>query len=217
MNARSNPAPATAPVVQPRVTRRTLAKQQTREKVLQAARRLFCERGYEAATIRDIAAAAGMSTGAVFVSFSDKSELFDEIVAEDSRAMVAPMKAAALAGATVEEALLGLFSVAHRYQVEQLPLVQAGMAVSWTRSKAGESDLRSATLPIMTLLNDVLRKGVDRGELSQQADLQLLTGILWDVYIAGYRRAVFDDWSADELTEGLAARMRLILDGSRAR
>jgi hypothetical protein len=58
---------------------------------------------------------------------------------------------------------------------------------------------------------------VDRGELSQQADLQLLTGILWDVYIAGYRRAVFDDWSADELTEGLAARMRLILDGSRAR
>jgi AcrR family transcriptional regulator len=215
MNAMSNLVPATAPG-QPRVTRRSLAKQQTREKVLQAARRLFCERGYEAATIRDIAAAAGMSTGAVFASFSDKSELFDEIINDDSRAMVAPMKAAALAGASVEDALLGLFSVAHRYQVEQLPLVQAGMAVSWTRSKAGESDLRSAVLPIMTLLNDVLRKGVDRGELSQQADLQLLSGILWDVYIAGYRRAVFDDWSAEELTEGLAERIRLILDGSRA-
>jgi len=214
MNVMSNLVPAKAPG-QPRVTRRSLAKQQTREKVLQSARRLFCERGYEAATIRDIAKAAGMSTGAVFASFSDKSELFDEIVQEDSRAMVAPMQAAALAASSMQEALLGLFSVAHRYQVEQLPLVQAGMAVSWTRSKAGESDLRSAVLPIMTLLNDVLRMGVDRGELSQQADVQLLSGILWDVYIAGYRRAVFDGWSAEELTKGLAERIRLILDGSR--
>ena len=64
-------------------TRRALAKQQTRAKVLAAARRLFSEHGYEGATIRDIAQAAGMSTGAVFASFSDKSELFDEILTAD--------------------------------------------------------------------------------------------------------------------------------------
>src|SRR3546814_6547492 len=52
-------------------TRRTLAKQQTRAKVLAAARRLFSEEGYEGATIRDIAAAAGMSTGAVFATRSE--------------------------------------------------------------------------------------------------------------------------------------------------
>ena len=61
-------------------TRRTLAKQQTRAKVLAAARRLFSEEGYEGATIRDIAAAAGMSTGAVFANFTDKSDLFREIM-----------------------------------------------------------------------------------------------------------------------------------------
>ena len=60
-------------------TRRALAKQQTRAKVLAAARRLFSEQGYEGATIRDIAAAAGMSTGAVFANFTDKSDLFREI------------------------------------------------------------------------------------------------------------------------------------------
>jgi AcrR family transcriptional regulator len=57
-------------------TRRALAKQQTRVKVLAAARRLFSEQGYEGATIRDIAAEAGMSTGAVFANFTDKSDLF---------------------------------------------------------------------------------------------------------------------------------------------
>ena len=37
-------------------TRRALAKLQTRNKVLAAARQLFSEHGYEGATIRDIAA-----------------------------------------------------------------------------------------------------------------------------------------------------------------
>ena len=43
--------------------------------VLAAARQLFSESGYEGATIRDIAAAAGMSTGAVFANFTDKYEV----------------------------------------------------------------------------------------------------------------------------------------------
>src|SRR5579871_6952834 len=55
------------------LTRRALAKQHTRRRLLDAAKRLFNERGYEAATVRDIAAAAGLSTGAVFASFSDKA------------------------------------------------------------------------------------------------------------------------------------------------
>ena len=54
-------------------TRRALAKQQTRAKVLAAARELFGAQGYEGATIRDIAAAAGMSTGAVFANFAARS------------------------------------------------------------------------------------------------------------------------------------------------
>ena len=40
---------------------------------LAAAKALFTERGYEGATVRDIASAAGMSSGAVFASFTDKA------------------------------------------------------------------------------------------------------------------------------------------------
>ena len=81
-----------------KLTRRALAKQRTRERVLSAARRLFSERGYEGATIRDIAQAAGMSTGAVFASFSDKSELGDEIRTADYEVIYAQMKQAAREG-----------------------------------------------------------------------------------------------------------------------
>jgi AcrR family transcriptional regulator len=59
---------------------------QTREKIIQAAIRLFEERGYEKTTSNDIAAAAGVSIGSFYVYFSDKRQLlltvFDR-VAED--------------------------------------------------------------------------------------------------------------------------------------
>ena len=50
------------------ITRRGLAKLRTREALLAAAKKLITERGYEEATVRDIAKAAGMSTGAVFAN-----------------------------------------------------------------------------------------------------------------------------------------------------
>src|SRR5262245_59538205 len=51
-------------------------KAATRTKVLDAAKILFEAGGYEAATIRSIAAVAGMSTGAVFASFTDKADVY---------------------------------------------------------------------------------------------------------------------------------------------
>jgi AcrR family transcriptional regulator len=197
-------------------TRRALAKQRTREKVLAAARQLFTERGYEGATIRDIAKAAGMSTGAVFASFADKSELFDEILGEDYALLGEAMQDAVDTAAAADKALTDLFAVAYRFHMKQLPLLQAGIAASWTRSDAGEKRNREAVKPVMAMITDALRRGVECGELSQRADLRLISATLWDVYLAGYRRAVFDGWTADDLTSRLSDQIRLILAGARA-
>src|SRR5687767_3284280 len=48
----------------------------TQERVLDAAERLFVDRGYRATSVQDIAAAAGYTTGAIYSSFSGKDELF---------------------------------------------------------------------------------------------------------------------------------------------
>lgn len=64
----------------PRLNRRALSKRETFAKVTEAARALFAaEGGYEAATIRSIAKAAGMSTGAVFASYTNKAEIYQAI------------------------------------------------------------------------------------------------------------------------------------------
>lgn len=148
-------------------TRRALAKQQTRQKVLAAARRLFSEQGYEGATIRDIAAAAGMSTGAVFANFSDKSDLFREIMADDMTALHAAMCDAAARGRNIEDALLKIFVAGYTFYKTRLQLARAAFSVSWDRD--GGPTLRglASASALHDLFLEQLNAAIDRGELSR--------------------------------------------------
>lgn len=206
-----------APTLRPqKLTRRALAKQQTREKVLQAGREMFIERGYEGATIRDIARAAGMSTGAVFASFTDKPELFDAILAEDFAALLDPMQDAARSAPSVREALVALAGTAYRAHARQLPLMQAALAASWTRTPEAERLRRDTLRPLRSLVLEVLERGVERAELSRRFDLRLVADVIWDLFLAGYRPAAFEGLSVENQTARFAERVDLVLAGVKA-
>jgi AcrR family transcriptional regulator len=55
---------------------REQSKAQTRERLLNAARRVFASRGYHGASVEEIAAEAGFSTGALYSNFDGKEALF---------------------------------------------------------------------------------------------------------------------------------------------
>lgn len=57
-------------------TKRQDQKAATAALMTSTAAELFRQRGYEHVTIRDVAKAAGMSTGAVFSTFADKDDMF---------------------------------------------------------------------------------------------------------------------------------------------
>lgn len=60
-------------------------RQQTREYLLQAAAQVFAERGFHAASLDEVAAAAGFTKGAVYSNFKNKEDLFLALL-EDSYA-----------------------------------------------------------------------------------------------------------------------------------
>ncbi|MFM7107641.1 MAG: CerR family C-terminal domain-containing protein [Planctomycetaceae bacterium] len=62
------------------VTRGPKPAEEPRERILLAAGREFAEHGYEAATVRDICAAAGVNVAAVNYYFGDKRRLYVESV-----------------------------------------------------------------------------------------------------------------------------------------
>jgi AcrR family transcriptional regulator len=84
------------------------AKRATRERILEAARRLFREQGFEAATTRDLARAAGIAAGTLFNYFPTKEAVILELVLDGmDRAAVAHEKRAA-AFRSLEEDLFAL-------------------------------------------------------------------------------------------------------------
>jgi AcrR family transcriptional regulator len=194
-------------------TRRALAKQQTRAKVLAAARKLFSEHGYEGATIRDIATAAGMSTGAVFANFSDKSDLFREIICQDMEALVAQMRDAAAKGKTIEDALLRIFTAGYGFYQPQMPLARAVFVAAWAEVD-GEA-LRK--LPQLTLIPNLiaeqLNAAVERGELRQEVDAKLRAQMLYDAYIGNYRSAIFEGWGLEALQARARDQIKVLLGG----
>ncbi|HEY0650934.1 TetR/AcrR family transcriptional regulator [Phenylobacterium sp.] len=202
-------APTRAP------TRRALAKQQTRLKVLAAARRLFSEQGYEGATIRDIAAAAGMSTGAVFANFTDKSDLFREIMQDDMEALTAAMRDAATRGRNVEDAVLKIFMAGYTFYKTRLQLARAAFSVSW--DKDGGPTLRGmqSSTAFQDLFTEQLTAAVERGELSQESEVKLRSQMLFDTYLSNFPQAIFEGWGLDALQARARDQIRILLAGAR--
>ena len=61
---------------------------ETRAAILKSAMEVFLEVGYQEASMRKIAARAGITAGAIYKHFSGKEEMFDEIFEESGRKLM---------------------------------------------------------------------------------------------------------------------------------
>ncbi|HUC27477.1 MAG TPA: helix-turn-helix domain-containing protein [Streptosporangiaceae bacterium] len=66
----------------------------TRERLLRAAAAVFAERGYDGTRVADIAAAAGVSNGALYAHFDSKAELLVDALRTHGRRLLAELFAA---------------------------------------------------------------------------------------------------------------------------
>ncbi len=57
-----------------------MSKEERREELLAAARRVFAQKGFHDAKVGDIAASAGVAKGTVYLYFPDKRSLFVELI-----------------------------------------------------------------------------------------------------------------------------------------
>ncbi|WP_052088213.1 TetR family transcriptional regulator [Paenibacillus wynnii] len=55
-------------------------KEQRRRKILEAAKQVFIDKGYEPATLKDIVEEAGMSRGWIYLYFQTKEEIFEALL-----------------------------------------------------------------------------------------------------------------------------------------
>ncbi|MET3916937.1 AcrR family transcriptional regulator [Variovorax sp. OAS795] len=100
--------------LQPRFLTREQSQEQTRQRLVESARRLVALRGLYAASVRDIAADAGYSQGAFYSNFASKEALLLEVLKlhkdDEARRVAAIIDSAG----DVEEALSSLETWAER-------------------------------------------------------------------------------------------------------
>jgi AcrR family transcriptional regulator len=86
----------------PAVLTRKEAQQQTRERLIEAAAKVFAWRGYHRATVGEIASEAGFTIGALYSNFSSKEALFLAIADRQTEERVAEVEAIAAAAESDE-------------------------------------------------------------------------------------------------------------------
>jgi AcrR family transcriptional regulator len=92
-------------------------KAERRRRVLEAARAVFLEHGYENATTREIATRAGVAVGTVFVYARDKRDLLMTIVNDDLEAVTEESLANLRGAGSFIDKLIALFEPRYRYWV----------------------------------------------------------------------------------------------------
>ena len=181
---------------------------------MRAARRLFARKGFERATTREIAEAADVGAGTLFLYTGKKEDLLVSIFAEDMRSVIDDAFVMGAAGGLLEQ-LLRVFGalIAHHEQdpglarvfVKELPFVED------RHHLLGET--------MATLLGGIARlaaRAQAAGELAETVDPAELAGNLFALYFYQLQRWLRGAASPERRDEALRAALALQLEGLQA-
>ena len=141
------------------------SRSSTRERLIQAADRLWGERGVRGASLEDIAREAQVTKPTVYYYFTDKSALFTAVVSSVLEEHGAGLRAAARRGSRARERLVSAlaFLVGARCSGPRL-LLDGGVTLTVDQmSQARSAFFRHFFSPLQQILDD----GVQSGELRQ--------------------------------------------------
>src|SRR3989449_6604629 len=122
-----------------------------RARILDAAIRVFAERGFHSATVAEIARAAGVADGTIYLYFKGKDDLLLRLFDEKMTELVAEMKAAVAQERSAAEKL-------KRFIQLHLALVERNPELASVRSEEHTSELQSRLHLVCRLLLEKKKK-----------------------------------------------------------
>ena len=172
--------------------------EQTRERILEAALDLFRQKGFAASTMREVAAAAGMATGAAYYYFASKEALVLAFY-DRARLEMGPLLDEALTGPKkLEDRLRALIGVKLRYFAANRKFLGA-LIGSAADPDNPLSPFSAQTVAIRDFDFAVFERAINDSEVTPPKDLAPhLPHILWM-----YQMAILFFWLTDA-SEGQA-------------
>ena len=158
-----------------RLTLRQQQKQQTRAALLEAARRLFVERGYAAVTVDDVTSEVGCSRATFYLHFNGKPDVLRRIGAETTRQRAVSVYAdldAVLASGSRERFTEWLRNALHWFEANRdiLPV--------WDEAVALEPSFRPIATAAVAELPAAMPRYLQRWGPSRGDEARLRVGLL---------------------------------------
>jgi AcrR family transcriptional regulator len=193
----------------PRPGRRERNKLDTRQRIRAAARELFARRGYNAATMRDIAERAGVAPGTLFNYADDKRDLvfliFNDVLDElTDRALAAPRP-----GEPLVEQLLAVFRC-HYVELARNPVLSRLLLQELTFYSEGKEAARFHAIRARLIagIERLVRAAQADGRIGAPEKSAFVARYIFFVYSAALRWWIAS--ARPDVRRGLAELRRLL-------
>ncbi len=200
------------------LSRRDQNKLEKRGRIIAAARAFFAQKGFDAATTQEIADAAGVSVGTVFLYAKAKDDLLILVFREEMTAVIENAYRAANQHKGLLDQLIAFFDTQAAYHERDLPLARALMRklgyVDSVEQRTAVTELMSSNYAKLAILVDRAKLA---GEVRADTPLLLAARSIFACYylqlgglLSGYiDRERFDRFLRDHFTlllKGLGSR-----------
>jgi AcrR family transcriptional regulator len=183
-------------------SRRERRKAQTRRQLLDAARALFVESGYDGTRPQDITRAADVATGTFYVHFADKRAAFLAFTEEAAQELMERVRARVDGARGFEARLLGSLEAILEFS-DANPGVLAAAFADAAVLAAGVPTGASLRERLAQSLAKGLREGMRKGELRRDYDPALIANAIVGLVQQGLRFGVQSRVERSELLANL--------------
>ena len=163
--------------------RRQLQKEETRKIILESARLLFNDSGFDKTSTRAIAVRAGVGTGTVFSHFPDKSSLLIAVLLDDLNATQADAMKSMPEEGPVCERFLHLARFFYTYYAKRPDLSRTLLKELWFVKGRWGGKLTAQAFEFVFLVGDMLEQAKQTGEIKPDADTLLSARAFFSHYL----------------------------------
>lgn len=161
---------------------RSRRREDTRQRLYEAAVDLIAERGYSATTVEDIAERAGVAKGTVYYNFPSKTALFEELLRHGVGLLTAAFREAVV-DRTPREAVAALVRAQLEYIQRYRAFAQLLLSEMWRTNREWQQTLRLLREEALNVIAGVLQRGIDEDDFPADLDVRLASSALFGVVL----------------------------------
>lgn len=164
--------------------KRKKEKENRKNTILRAARRLFFDRGFKSVTVDNIAAKSEVSKGSIYLCFESKEEIYAQILISDNIALYERIKNFSATEASASQLLLEFARIYVDYFLNDNELFRILMTFmlqtgQMNLTEKQNTELIRSTNENIKIISEIIQKGIDSGEFSPIGNIQQMQNAIW--------------------------------------